>query len=104
MVAVTTHLVEQAQSIFADLGYTVSGNGPEFRAERKWRVVRVTALDSPKTPPEDGDLRCFVTPERYASELRRTISRFDPGYDWAIIGVEEAGDGYEVFHPPAETA
>lgn len=104
MVAVTTHLVERAESIFTKLGYTVSGSGPELRAERKWRVVRVTALDSPEMPPEDGDLRCFVTPRQYASALRRKLSQFDPEYDWAIIGIADADDSYEVFHPPAEIA
>ena len=39
MGAVITPLAEEARSIFTDLGYTVSGSGREFSAERKWRVV-----------------------------------------------------------------
>jgi hypothetical protein len=35
MVAVATKLVERAEDIFTDLGYTVSGEGAELRAERK---------------------------------------------------------------------
>ena len=61
---------EDARSIFRRLGYSVSGDGSEFVAERKWRRVLVTPLcTEDATDPEpylaDGGatpkLRCFVT-------------------------------------------
>jgi hypothetical protein len=103
MVAVATHLVERAEDIFTDLGYTVSGSGPEFRAERKWRVVRVLALDDAEDIPESGDLRCFVAPERHASALKAELLDRTPEYDWALISVEDGGDGYEVLHPSPDS-
>jgi hypothetical protein len=98
MVAVATKLVERAEDIFTDLGYTVSGEGAELRAERKWRVVRVTVLDEAEDVPERGDLRCFVAPERRAETLMERVLALAPDYDWAIISVD--GDSYEVLHPP----
>jgi hypothetical protein len=95
MRAVTTELAEKAQSIFADLGYTVSRDGAEFRAERKWRVVHVTAADEPGTVPNNGEYRCFVTWSESVEEVRRQLEREDPDYEWAVIGVDE-GDDYEV--------
>ena len=93
---------EQAKSIFDDLGYTVEGNGPEFRAQRKWRVVRVTATaeadhpDHPDQPSATGDepYQCFVTWSDDSSELCERLQRSDPEYEWAVIGVTD--DGYEV--------
>jgi hypothetical protein len=104
MATVSTPPIEQARTIFADLGYTVSGDGDEFRAERKWRVVRVTALTDSETTPDDGELRCFVAWNEDASDLRKHLRRTDPEYEWAIIGVREGGD-YEVLRaPPSATA
>ena len=100
MATVSTPPTDQARTIFTDLGYTVSGDGDEFRAERKWRVVRVTALADSDETPDDGDLRCFVTWKESASELRQKLRRTDPEYEWAIIGVREGGD-YEVLHAPS---
>ncbi|MDG5777741.1 hypothetical protein VB773_13750 [Haloarculaceae archaeon H-GB2-1] len=97
MRAVTTQLAEKAQSIFADLGYTVSRDGPEFRAERKWRVVYVTASADPESIPERGDYRCFVTWSESVTDLRSRLERVEPDYEWAVIGVEDRdADEYEV--------
>ncbi|PSP89522.1 hypothetical protein BRC90_04110 [Halobacteriales archaeon QS_4_69_34] len=98
MGAASTPPTEQARSIFTELGYTVSGNGTELRAERKWRVVRVTAVAEPEETPDSGDLRCFVTWKRHAEALRERLLDEKPDYDWAIIGVDDTGD-YEVIHP-----
>jgi hypothetical protein len=98
--------VEEAREIFRRLGYSVEGDGGDLRAERKWRTVRVTALDadeasSPRELRADGGrteteyrLRCFVTWMVAAGDLRDRLARLDPEYEWAVIGVE--GDDYEV--------
>jgi hypothetical protein len=95
MGTVTTTLRQQAQSIFRDLGYSVSGDGGEFRAKRKWRIVQVTPMPEPQDPPTSGDLRCFVTWSDHVPAVERRLVRADPDYEWAIIGVRD-GDGYEV--------
>jgi hypothetical protein len=100
MRAVTKPLDEQARTIFAELGYTVTDRGSEFLAERKWRLVHVTAVDKAETPPESGDYRCFVTWNEEVSTLERTLRRENPDYEWAIIGVDEDGD-YEVASAPS---
>lgn len=84
--------------MFQRLGYTVSGDGPEFVAERKWRSVRVTPLcvEDAERPGEylgDGtDLQCFVTWTECAAALRDRIAGLAPGGDWAIIGVDHDGN------------
>jgi hypothetical protein len=98
MGTVSTQLDEQARSIFAELGYTVSGDGAEFTAERGWKSVRVTTMREPSDPPESGGLRCFVTHRTDARAVRRRLVRADPDYDWAIISV--ADDDYEVVCAP----
>ncbi|HET7323210.1 MAG TPA: hypothetical protein VFJ06_02635 [Halococcus sp.] len=98
MGTVSTTPSEEARSIFTELGYTVSGSGSELRAERKWRVVHVTAADESTTLPNSGDLRCFVAWEESARELRKRLLDIKPDYDWAVIGVDGAGE-YEVLHP-----
>jgi hypothetical protein len=105
MATVTKPPSEQARTIFSDLGYDVRGDGDEFRAERKWRVVRVTATTDADGTPDDGKLRCFVTWEDDAPGLRQELRRRNPEYEWALIGVREGGDGdYEVVRaPPSET-
>lgn len=105
MAPVTMPPVEEAKSIFTRLGYAVSGEGTELRAERKWRTVHVTAVDgesaeSGTCPITDGghaeeQLRCFVTWAESATTLRDSLRRLRPGYEWAIIGVDDAGE-YEV--------
>lgn len=98
MVPVNTELVNQAHSIFDQLGYTVVGDGPEFRAERGWKVVRVTATENGSDVPSDGTLRCFVTPRANATTLRRQLRDDDPEYEWAVISVD--GEDYEVERAP----
>ena len=73
MGVVSTPPTEAARSIFTDLGYTVSGSGREFSAERKWRVVAVTAADGSTELPKSGDLRCFVARKDAAHDLRERL-------------------------------
>ncbi len=96
MGAVTTSLAAQAESIFDDLGYTVSRHDTELLAERKWRVVHVTLADrEPDEVPSSGNFRCFVTRADDATSTYRRVARADPAYEWAVIGVDDDGD-YEV--------
>jgi len=92
MGTVNVPLEREAESIFTELGYTVSGDGSEIRAERKWRVVQVTPMPEPETPPTSGEMRCFVTYEDRLQQVERTLTREDPDYEWAIIGVGEGSD------------
>ena len=94
MGAVTTSLASQAESIFDDLGYSVSQRDTELLAERKWRVVHVT-VSYPETVPSDGDFRCFVTRSEKAASACRRVEMADPDYEWAVIGVDDDGE-YEV--------
>jgi hypothetical protein len=98
--------VEEARSVFRRLGYEVSGDGSELEARRKWRTVRVRVVPSgePPTTPRtrvdggtDGGprLQCFVTWDDHAGQLTAALERQDPRYEWAVIGVDDAG-GYEV--------
>lgn len=94
--------VEEARDIFRDLGYTIDGDGPTLRAERKWRTVEVTAVaaDTNGVPPaenaaENVRFRCFVTWSDSVNTLRTQLARSDPNYEWAIIGVTASGD-YDV--------
>jgi len=100
MGAVSTSLREEAKSIFADLGYRVSTDGGELRAERKWRTVHVTPVGEVDAPPETGEFRCFVTVADRIDEVERTLARRDLDYEWAIIGVDGDED-YEVATRPA---
>lgn len=92
MRAVTTNLDEMAQSIFDDLGYEVSRDGVEFRAERKWRVVYVTPVDEPGETPTGGEYRCFVTWKDTANAMVARLAREKPDYEWAVITVDDDGD------------
>ncbi|WP_254765114.1 DUF7116 family protein [Natrinema marinum] len=93
-------LVEQARSIFAELGYTVEGNGPEFRAERAWKVVHVnTVLEAGELPaPSSGQFHCFVAEPDDADDLEHRLERAEPNYEWAIIVVD--GEDYQVERAP----
>ncbi|WP_120242611.1 DUF7116 family protein [Halopiger aswanensis] len=93
-------LVEQARSIFADLGYTVEGNGPEFRAERAWKVVHVnTVLETDELPSSaSGQFHCFVAEPDDADDLEDRLTSAEPNYEWAIIVVD--GDDYQVERAP----
>ncbi|MFC6726251.1 hypothetical protein ACFQE1_18155 [Halobium palmae] len=104
MAPVTMPPVEEAKTIFTRLGYAVSGEGTELRAERKWRTVHVTAVDGETAtdalPVADGGrsdvrFRCFVTWKESAEALRDRLNGLGPGYEWAIIGVEDEEE-YEV--------
>ncbi|WP_254769506.1 DUF7116 family protein [Salinilacihabitans rarus] len=96
-------LVEQARSIFAELGYTVEGSGPEFRAERAWKVVHVnTVYEHLDIPDGSGQFRCFVAQPGDADDLERRLRSVDPDYEWAIMVVD--GEEYEVERvPPGPT-
>lgn len=95
-------LVEQARSIFADLGYTVEGTGPAFRAERAWKVVHVnTVLESETLPSANGgtgQFHCFVAHPDDADDLEARLERAEPSYEWAIIVVD--GEDYQVERAP----
>ncbi|RQG95689.1 DUF7116 family protein [Natrarchaeobius oligotrophus] len=93
-------LVEQARSIFAELGYTIEGTGPEFRAERAWKVVHVnTVLEYEELPPSSsGQFHCFVAQPEDADDLEARLTSIDPAYEWAIIVVD--GDEYQVERAP----
>jgi hypothetical protein len=105
MAPVTIPPVERAQSIFTELGYTVSGEGAAFQAEHEWRTVHVTALGADGATDEralaDGGtderaLRCYVTYHELTGDLRERLGRADPPFEWAIIGVDADGEGYDV--------
>jgi hypothetical protein len=98
MGVVSTTLRHEAESIFTDLGYEVTSNGTDLRAERKWRVVDVTPVDEPDELPTSGQLRCFVTWERHIDDLEQRLSDSEYDYDWAIIGVTD--EDYVVTHCP----
>lgn len=96
---VNMRLVEQAKSIFADLGYTVEGTGPEFRAEREWKVVHVsTVLEIGELPSASGQFRCFVARPEDADRLETKLMHTNPNYEWAIIVVD--GEDYQVERAP----
>jgi hypothetical protein len=102
MGVVSTQLLDEARSIFTDLGYTVTDLGSELRAERKWRIVYITA-ESPDEVSEHVDLRCFVASASRADRLRQTLLDRAPDYDWAVMSLSEDGE-YEVLHPKASQA
>ncbi|ELY29047.1 hypothetical protein C500_12080 [Natrialba magadii ATCC 43099] len=94
-------LVEQARSIFAELGYTVEGTGPEFRAERAWKVVHVnTVFENAELPSSSSteQFHCFVAHPEDAADLENQLLSTNPSYEWAIIAVD--GDDYQVERAP----
>jgi hypothetical protein len=99
MGAVSTSLIEKARTIFTDLGYEVTENGDELRAERKWRTVHVTTAD-PEAAADHGSLRCFVAWADQAVDVQEQLLAVEPDYDWAVISVDE--DDYRVLHPSAD--
>lgn len=100
---VSIPLVEQARSIFSELGYTISGDGSEFRAEREWKVVRVSAVSNLEDAPDTGSLRCFVTYRDGVESLERRLARMKPDYEWAIISIGD-DDEYDVVRAPPTLA
>lgn len=99
MGAVTKPPSEEAREVFTDLGYELSGDGPEFSARRDWKEVRVTAVAGPLYAPDEGQLRCFVTWSERADDVSDAVERVDPSYDWAVVAVREDGS-YEVVRAP----
>ena len=99
MGAVSTSLVEEARRIFTDLGYEVTDDGDELRAERKWRTVHVTTAE-PEEAASHGNLRCFVVRAERATDVREQLLSVEPEYDWAVISVDE--EDYRVLHPSAD--
>ncbi|QCJ46450.1 hypothetical protein [Haloprofundus sp. MHR1] len=109
MAPVTMPPVEAAKTIFTRLGYTVSGEGTDLRAERKWRTVQVTAVADDDTMGrtladggrDDGPpFRCFVTWDEHADSLCRRLERTARTYEWAVISVgdgDAADDNYRVI-------
>jgi hypothetical protein len=95
----------EARDVFRELGYSVSADGREFVAERKWRRVLVTALcmDTDELEPYLADggetprLRCFVTWIENAADLQQHLTEVKPPYDWAVIGVDDDGDDFSVM-------
>lgn len=98
MAAASTNLERRARSIFDDLGYTVIGDGAEFRAERAWKVVTVTATHSEPDVTDTEGLRCYVTEREQVRSVRKRLARADPDFEWAVIAVD--GDDYEVDRAP----
>lgn len=94
----STDLERRARSIFDDLGYTVVGDGAEFRAERAWKVVQVRATETEPELVDSETLQCYVTDREQVRSVRRRLSRADPDFEWAVIAVDE--DEYEVERAP----
>ena len=99
MGVVSTPLLDEARTIFSDLGYEVEKEGEELRAERKWRTVYVTTAD-PEEALTHGRLRCFVAEEARAPEVRDRLVSLAPDYDWAVVAVDSSD--YRILHPDAE--
>ena len=90
MGTVTTALRREAESIFSDLGYAVTAQEGELRAERKWRVVEITPLAEPDEPPVgSSEFQCFVTWADNVPALERRLEHANPDCEWAIIGVQD---------------
>lgn len=104
--------LEEAKTVFRQLGYAIDDHGAEFTAERKWRRVRVTPLcaDDATEPGRvleteaepTARLRCFVTWMPCTGALREYLRSAKPPYDWAIIGIDD--DDFEVVHPETSLA
>lgn len=100
MGAVSKPLVEEARAVFRGLGYELTAEGEELRAERKWRTVYVTTAD-PAEANTHGRLRCFVARAERAPEIQDRLLEIEPDYDWAVVSIDEEGE-YRVFHPSAD--
>ena len=100
MGAVSKPLVEEARAVFRGLGYELTAEGEELRAERKWRTVYVTTAD-PAEANTHGRLRCFVARAKRAPEIQDRLLEIEPDYDWAVVSIDEEGE-YRVLHPSAD--
>lgn len=98
MRTVNTQLADRARSIFANLGYTVEGEGSVFTAEREWKLVHVNIDHEFDGLPTSGEFHCFVSLPESADDLERRLKQVDPDYEWAIIVVD--GEEYEVERAP----
>lgn len=94
--------VEQARSIFADLGYEIAGDGTTFSATRAWKEIRVSAVaETPETDASTG-YRCFVTWADQVDEVGMHLEEGDLAGEWALIGVDRDGE-YEVARAPTSS-
>ena len=100
MGSVSTPLSEEARSIFAELGYSISERGAEFDAVRDWKEVVVTPVEGGVETPDDDGLHCYVTWKEEVGDLQQSLALSDPAGEWALIGVDEDGT-YEVARAPA---
>lgn len=100
MGAVSKPLVEEARAVFRGLGYELTAEGEELRAERKWRTVYVTTAE-PAEANTHGRLRCFVARDERAPEIQDRLLEIEPDYDWAVLSIDEEGE-YRVLHPSAD--
>ena len=100
MGAVSKPLVEEARTVFRELGYELTAEDDELRAERKWRTVYVTTAD-PAEANTHGRLRCFVARAERAPEIQDRLLEIEPDYDWAVISIDEESE-YRVLHPSAD--
>jgi hypothetical protein len=92
--------IEQARSIFDDLGYEIAGNGTTFSASRDWKEVTVSAITRGPEAGSSSGYRCFVTWEEHRETVARELEADDLGTEWALIAVAEDGD-YEVARAPS---
>jgi len=90
---------DEAKSIFADLGYSVSGDGTTFTAARDWKEIEVLAVTNDVDTPNGDRMRCFVTWSDCVHDLGAALDSAAPDYEYAVIGVEEDGE-YEVARAP----
>jgi len=84
-----------ARLVFERLGYSVTYDGEDLKAERDDKVVSVVTVEDEKPPhveaDADIDKYCLVTRADDAPSLKRTAeSRLPAETDWAVIGLEKA--------------
>ncbi|MEF8775037.1 MAG: hypothetical protein V5A43_00855 [Haloarculaceae archaeon] len=53
-------------------------------------------MPEPGEPPMSGGMRCFVTWADRVDPLQVRVTRADPDYEWAIIGIERECEDYIV--------
>ncbi|MFB6137524.1 MAG: hypothetical protein ABEJ42_04180 [Halobacteriaceae archaeon] len=95
----TASLTERARDIFEHLDYAVTDDGAEISAVRGWKEVAITPVRDGVDAPEDGSFRAFVTWNERVGDVTDAVSRVDPDYEWAVIGVDPEGDYEVAAHP-----
>ena len=88
-----------ARLVFERLGYSVTYDGEALEAKRDGKVVRVVAVEDGSLPriDDEADKYCLATRADEASSLKKTAkTRLPSDADWAVIGLEEDGEGYFV--------